>query len=67
MTFSLGAACDRPRSLWRSRGRSSHIVSPARDAKSRLSSYQLPSRLPDASGHYTQSVSYADLNLALRF
>jgi long-chain fatty acid transport protein len=43
------------------------IVAVPRDAKSRLSSYDLPSRLPDSSGHYTQSVGYADVNVAVRF
>jgi hypothetical protein len=27
----------------------------------------LPSQLPDASGHYTQSISYADVNVSVRF
>jgi hypothetical protein len=48
-------------------GSLSHIVSPAREAKSRFQSYELPSQLPDASGHYTQSVTYADLNVSVRF
>jgi hypothetical protein len=45
----------------------SHIVSPARDANSKFQDYKLPSQLPDASGHYTQSISYADVNVSVRF
>jgi len=45
----------------------SQIFSPSRTAESRLQRYELPSRLPDASGHYTQSIGYADLNLSVRF
>jgi long-chain fatty acid transport protein len=66
VTFSLGARV-RVSDALSVGGSLSHIVSPARDAQSRFQTYQLPSRLPDASGHYTQSVSYADLNVALRF
>ncbi len=43
------------------------IVAVPRDVESRLASYALPTRLPDASGHYTQQVSFADVNLTLRF
>jgi long-chain fatty acid transport protein len=66
VTFSLGAryALSRKLSLASSL---SHIVSPARDSVSRYASYELPSKLPDSSGHYTQSVTYADLNVAFRF
>lgn len=66
VTFSLGAALEVSRSL-RVAASLAHIVSPARDADSTFQSYALPSKLPSASGHYTQSVSYADLNVALRF
>jgi long-chain fatty acid transport protein len=45
----------------------SHIISPARTAHSRLQDYDLPSRLPDASGRYQQSLSYADVNVSVRF
>lgn len=45
----------------------SHIFSPARTADSRLQDYHLPSQLPDASGRYQQSLSYADVNASVRF
>jgi long-chain fatty acid transport protein len=66
VTFSLGAR-ERVSDSVSVGGSLSHIVSPARDAHSSFQTYALPSKLPDASGHYTQSVSYADLNVALRF
>jgi long-chain fatty acid transport protein len=66
VTFSLGARARVSDSVSVG-GSLSHIVSPPRDAHSRFQAYALPSKLPDASGHYTQSVSYADLNVALRF
>jgi long-chain fatty acid transport protein len=66
LTFSLGARARVSDSVSVG-GSLSHIVSPSRDAQSRFQTYALPSKLPDASGHYTQSVSYADLNVALRF
>jgi long-chain fatty acid transport protein len=66
VTFSLGARYAlSPKLLLASS--LSHIVSPARDSVSRYASYELPSKLPDSSGHYTQAVTYADLNVALRF
>jgi len=52
---------------WSIAGSVAELVSPARDADSEFQNYALPSRLPDASGHYTQHVSYADVNVALRF
>jgi long-chain fatty acid transport protein len=48
-------------------GSLSHLVSPARDARSTLQDRELPSELPSASGHYTQSVSFADVNVGVRF
>jgi long-chain fatty acid transport protein len=66
VTFSLGARYALTPSLLVA-GSLSHIVSPARNSQSRYASYELPSRLPDSSGHYTQAVSYADLNIAFRF
>jgi long-chain fatty acid transport protein len=66
VTFSLGARGRVSDSLTVG-GSLSHIVSPARDAKSGFQDYALPSKLPDASGHYTQSISYADLNVSVRF
>jgi long-chain fatty acid transport protein len=66
VTFSLGARARVSDSVSVG-GSLSHIVSPPRDAHSRFQAYALPSKLPDASGHYTQSVSYADLNVGLRF
>ena len=66
VTFSLGAR-GRVSDALSIGGSLSHIVSPARDAHSRFQDYELPSKLPDASGHYTQSISYADLNVAVRF
>jgi long-chain fatty acid transport protein len=66
VTFSLGARARVSEALSVG-GSLSHIVSPARDVESKYASYALPSKLPDASGHYTQSVSYADLNVAVRF
>ncbi len=66
VTFSLGAR-GRVSDALSVAGSLSHIVSPARDAKSRFQNYQLPSQLPDASGHYTQSITYADINVAVRF
>jgi long-chain fatty acid transport protein len=66
VTFSLGARGRVSDSLSVG-GSLSHIVSPARDAKSGFQDYDLPSKLPDASGHYTQSISYADLNVSVRF
>ena len=66
VTFSLGAR-GRVSDALSIGGSLSHIVSPARVADSRFQDYQLPSQLPDASGHYTQSITYADLNVAVRF
>ena len=66
VTFSLGARLRASERLSFALSLA-HIVSPAREAHSQLADYESPSRLPDASGHYTQSVSYADLNVALRF
>jgi len=67
VTYSLGALGRVSDSL--SVGVSlSHIVSPARDVtNSRFQDYELPSKLPDASGHYTQSITYADVNVRVRF
>lgn len=66
VTFSLGAR-GRVSDALTIGGSLSHIVSPARDAKSKFQDYELPSQLPDASGHYTQSISYADVNVSVRF
>lgn len=66
VTYSLGAAWE-PSQSWRVGASLSHIVSPARDAESRYPDYALPSKLPSSSGHYTQSVSYGDVNLSFRF
>ena len=66
VTFSLGAR-GRISDALSIGGSLSHIVSPARDAKSQFQDYKLPSQLPDASGHYTQSISYADVNVSVRF
>ena len=66
VTFSLGAR-GRVSDALSIGGSLSHIVSRARDAKSTFQDYQLPSQLPDASGHYTQSITYADVNIAVRF
>ena len=38
-----------------------------RQVESGLSSYAIPTRSPDASGYYTQSVGYANLNLDVKF
>jgi long-chain fatty acid transport protein len=66
VTFSLGARVQLSDVL--GLGASlSQILSPARTANSRLQDYALPSKLPDASGHYAQSLSYADLNVSVRF
>lgn len=66
VTFSLGAR-GRVSDALSIGGSLSHIVSPARDAKSQFQDYELPSQLPDASGHYTQNISYADVNVSVRF
>lgn len=66
VTFSLGARLRASERLSVAASLS-HIVSPAREAESELASYESPSKLPDASGHYAQSISYADVNVALRF
>lgn len=66
VTFSLGARVRVSEAL-NVGGSLSHIVSPARDAQSQYQSYAPPSQYPSASGHYTQSVSFADLNIAVRF
>lgn len=66
VTFTLGARARVSDSVSVG-GALSHIVSPARDAHSTLQDRALPSTLPSASGHYTQSVSYANLNAAVRF
>lgn len=66
VTFSLGARARVSESLSVG-GSLSHMVSPARDAQSQYQNYAQPSRYPSSSGHYTQRVSFADLNLALRF
>ncbi len=66
VTFSLGARL-RVSDAFSVGGSLSHIVSPARSASSRYQAYDPPSRLPDASGRYAQSISYADLNVSVRF
>jgi long-chain fatty acid transport protein len=66
VTFSLGAKA-KLTDAFSVAGSLSHIVSPARDAQSKLSNFELPSRMPDATGHYTQSVSYLNLNVSVRF
>lgn len=66
VTFSLGARARLSESLSVG-GSLSHMVSPARDAQSQYQNYAQPSRYPSASGHYTQSVSFADLNVSARF
>lgn len=66
VTFSLGARL-RLSHAFSVGGSLSHLVSPARSAHSRYQDYELPSQLPDASGRYAQSVSYADLNVSVRF
>jgi long-chain fatty acid transport protein len=66
VTFSLGARV-RIADAVSVAGSLSQIVSPSRTARSHYQDYDLPSKLPDASGHYTQSISYADLNCAVRF
>jgi long-chain fatty acid transport protein len=66
VTFALGSRLRVTRSLSVA-GSLSHIVSPARDVRSELQGYALPSQLPDASGHYTQSMSYANVNVSARF
>jgi long-chain fatty acid transport protein len=64
VTFSLGAKLQASKSLAFAASLS-HLVSPTRNAPSSLASYEPPTKLPSASGHYTQSMSYADLNLTL--
>jgi long-subunit fatty acid transport protein len=66
VTFSLGAK-GRVSDALSIGGSLSHIVSPARDAKSTFQDYELPSQLPDASGHYTQDITYADVFVSLHF
>lgn len=67
VTYSLGALGRVSDSLSVG-GSLSHMVSPARDVEhSGFQDYELPSQLPDASGHYTQSITYADVNVRLRF
>lgn len=66
VTFSLGAKA-RVSDAFSVGGSLSHIVAPARDVSSKYASYAVPSKLPDAGGHYTQSVSYADVNVSVRF
>jgi long-chain fatty acid transport protein len=66
VTFSLGARA-RVSDALSIGGSLSHIVSPARDSKSQFQTYDSPSKLPDSSGHYTQDISFADLNVAIRF
>jgi long-chain fatty acid transport protein len=62
ITFTLGGALELSRALSVAAS-VSQIVSPSRNVKSQLVDLELPSRAPDASGHYTQRVSYLDLNL----
>lgn len=64
VTFALGARVRASQSLAVAASLS-HIVSPARDSHSTVSDYEQPTKLPDSSGHYAQSLSYADVNLAL--
>jgi long-chain fatty acid transport protein len=66
VTFSVGAKKELS-DTFTVAGSLSHIVSPSRDAESELSRKALPSKLPSASGHYTQSLSYADVNVSLKF
>ena len=66
VTFSVGAGLEVSRSL-RVATSLAHIVSPGRDAESTYQDFAPPSKLPSASGHYTQSVTYADLNASFRF
>ncbi len=66
VTFSLGGRVRFSEAL--AVGASlSQIFSPPRTAASELSRYELPSKLPDASGRYAQSIGYADLNVSVRF
>jgi long-chain fatty acid transport protein len=66
LTFSLGTKYGLSDAVSVA-GSLSHLVSPPRSAQSTLQNRELPSRLPDASGHYAQSISYADVNVSLRF
>lgn len=66
VTFSLGAKA-KLSEAFSVAGSLSHIVAPARDVQGEQSSLELPTKLPDATGHYTQSVSYLDLNVSVRF
>lgn len=66
VTFSLGARAQVTERLSVG-GSLSHIFSPSRNAESRLQDYDVPSKLPDASGSYSQSLSYADVNFTVRF
>jgi long-chain fatty acid transport protein len=67
VTFSLGAKKELS-DTFTVAGSLSHIVSPARDVdSSSLDSYELPSKLPSANGHYAQSLSYADVNVSVKF
>lgn len=66
VTFSLGAKA-RLNGTFSVAGSLSHVVSPARDVGSKYATFEPPSRMPSASGHYTHSVSYANLNVTTRF
>lgn len=66
VTFTLGSRLKLSDALSVG-GSLSHIVSPSRTATSNLQTRALPSKLPDASGHYSQSMSYANLNVSVRF
>lgn len=66
VSFSLGARLAVTRKIRVAASYTQMLFVP-RDVESRLSSYELPSRSPDASGHYTQSVGYANVNADFRF
>jgi long-chain fatty acid transport protein len=66
VSFTLGARHSFTKSVALAASYTQIIAAP-RDARSELASYDLPSKLPDASGHYTQSVGFADVNVSVRF
>jgi long-chain fatty acid transport protein len=66
VTFALGAKVQVSRGLSVA-GSLSHLVSPARDVAGKSAGFAPPSQAPSPSGHYAQSVSYADVFVSVRF
>ena len=66
VSFSLGSRLEITPKVFASLGYTQMLFVP-RDVRSELSGYLPPTRSPDGSGHYTQSVGYIDVNVDVMF